>query len=124
MKIDLNEEIVHEEIHRMMHQFEDQIKMQGLNLEQYLQFSNITMDQFEKQLEPEATKRVKSRFMLEEVAEQEHIEVSDKDAEKEAEEMAKKYGITKEELIQEFGGLEIVKYDIKMRRAINVVKGE
>ncbi len=124
MKADINHEIIHEEIHRMVHQFEDQIKMQGLNLEQYLQFSNMTMDQFEKQLEPEATKRVQSRFLLEEVANVEKFEITDKEAEKEAEEMAKKYGITKEELIQEFGGIEIVKYDIKMRKAIDVIKGE
>ena len=60
MKVDINDEIIHEEIHHMMHQFEDQIKMQGITLEQYISFSGLTMDKFEDQLKPEATNRVKS----------------------------------------------------------------
>ena len=124
MKIEINHEIIHEEIHRMLHQLEDQLRMQGLTVEQYLQFTNMKMADLEKQMEPEAESHVKARFMLEEVANVEKIEVTDKDAEKEAEKMAKNYGMTKEQLISEFGGLEVLKYDVKMRRAIEIVKGE
>ena len=38
--------------------------------------------------------------------------------------MAEKYGMTKEDLITQFGGIEMIKYDAKMRKAIEVVKGE
>jgi trigger factor len=124
MTVEINPEIIEEEVHRMMHQFEDQIKMQGLNLEQYLQFSGMTMDAFEKQMEPEATKRVQARYLLEAIADKENIKFEDKEANAEAEKMAKNYGITKEELIQEFGGLDVVKYDMRMRKAIEIVKGE
>lgn len=124
MKVDINDEIIHEEIHRMMHQFEDQIKMQGITLEQYISFSGLTMDKFEDQLKPEATNRVKTRYLLEAVADKEKFEISDDEASEEASRLAETYGITKEELIQEFGGLEVVKYDLRMRKAIEVVKGE
>lgn len=124
MKVDINDEIIHEEIHRMMHQFEDQIKMQGITLEQYISFSGLTMDKFEEQLKPEATNRVKTRYLLEAVADKEKFEISDDEASEEASRLAETYGITKEELIQEFGGLEVVKYDLRMRKAIEVVKGE
>ena len=43
---------------------------------------------------------------------------------KEAENIAKNYGLTKEQLIEEFGGIEVVKYDMKMRKAIEILKGE
>ena len=124
MKVEINHEIIHEEIHRMMHQMEDQIRMQGLSLDQYLEFSHMSREQLEEQMHPEAENRVKARYLLEAVANEEKFEISDKDADKEAEKLAENYGMTKEELLSQFGGLEVVKYDMKMRKAIEVVKGE
>ena len=123
MKVEINHEIIHEEIHRMMHQMEDQIRMQGLSLDQYLEFSHMTREQLEEQMHPEAENRVKARYMLEAVANEEKIEIDDKDANKEAEKLAENYGMTKEELLTQFGGLEVVKYDMKMRKAIEIIKG-
>ncbi len=123
MKIDINEEILDDEVHRMIHQFEEQLRMQGLNMEQYFAFTGMTHEKLHEQMEPEATKRIKYRYLLEKVAEVEKIEVSDEEAEKQAEEMATNYGISKEELLNAYGSLEVVKYDIKMRNAIEIVKG-
>lgn len=123
MKVDINEEIIDDEVHRMIHQFEDQLKMQGLNIEQYYEFSGMTHEKLHEQMEPEATKRIKYRYLLEKVAEVENIEVTDEEADKQADEMAANYGISKEELLKAYGSLEVVKYDIKMRNAIEVIKG-
>ena len=122
MKVDLNEEIIDDEVHRMMHQFEDQLRTQGLNIEQYYQFTNTTHEDLHKQMEPEATKRVRYRYLLEAVIEAEKIEVTDKEAEDKAEEMAKDYGMTKLEFIEAYGNIEFIKYDMKMRKAIEIVQ--
>ena len=45
-------------------------------------------------------------------------------AEAEAETMAANYDISKEEFLKHFGGLETVKYDIKMRKALEILSGE
>ena len=124
MEVEINPEIIDDEIHRMIDQMSEQLRMNGLTLEQYMQFTGMTHEDLHKQYEEMATKRVKERFLLENVAKIEKIEVTDKDAEAKAEEMAKNYGMTKEELLKEFGGLDMVKYDMKMRAAINIVKGE
>ncbi len=124
MEVEINPEIIDDEIHRMIDQMSQQLKMNGLTLEQYMQFTGMTHEDLHKQYEEMATKRVKERFLLENVAKIEKIEISDADAEAKAEEMAKNYGMTKEELLKEFGGLDMVKYDMKMRAAINIVKGE
>ena len=124
MTIEINPEIIDDEIHRIIDQVSEQLKMNGLTLEQYMQFTGMTHEDLHKQYEETATNRVKERFLLEEVAKEEKIEISDKDAEAKAEEMAKNYGMTKEDLLKEFGGLDMVKYDMKMREAINIVKGE
>ncbi len=124
MKIELNDEIVDDEIHRMMKQFGEQLRMQGLTMDQYFQFTGSSHDDMHKQMEPEATKRVKYRYLIEEVADAEKVEVSEKEAEAEAEKMAAEYGVSKEEFLSHFGGLETVTYDMRMRKALEILGGE
>lgn len=120
-EIEINPELIDEEVHRMINQFSEQVKMQGISLEQYLKFTNSTEEDLHKQMEPEAEKRVKYRYMIEEIAEEEKIEVSDDDANAEAEKMATNYGMSKEDFISQFGGIEVVKYDMKMRKALEIL---
>lgn len=122
MKVEIYEEIIHDEIHRLMSQFEEQLKMQNLTLDQYLEYTKMTKDDLHKNMEPEAIKRIKYRFLLEEVAEKENIEVTEEEADKDAEEMAKNYGITKEELMKAFGSKEVLMYDAKMRKTLDFLK--
>ena len=96
--------------------------MQGLNLEQYSQFTGIDHEKLHEQMEPEATKRVKYRYLLEEIAEVEKIDFKDEEVEKKANEMAENYGITKEQLLEAYGSLEVVKYDMKMREAMEIIR--
>ena len=120
--VDLPEELVHEEIHRMMHQYEENLKMQGITLDMFYQFTNSTAEDLEKQMHPEAEKRVKYRFMLEEIATLEKIEVTDEEANKEAEDLAKKYNTTKDELLNQIGGLDALKYELEMQKVIEILK--
>ena len=121
MKGEINPEIIDDEVHRMIHQFEEQLRMQGISVDQYLQFTGSTHEDMHKQMEPEAEKRVKYRYLIEMVAEEEKIEISDEDADAEATKMAEEYGVEKEEFLKHFGGLEVVKYDLKMRKALEVL---
>ena len=124
MEIEINPEIVDDEVHRMMNQFAEQLRMQGLTMDQYFQFTGGSHEDMHKQMEPEAEKRVKYRYLIEEVADKEKIEISDADAEKEAEEMAAQYAVSKEEFLSHFGGLETVKYDLRMKAALKILGGE
>ena len=69
-----------------------------------------------------AVKRVTYRLMLEEIAKEEKIEVTDEEADKEAERLSIMYNMTKEELIKAFGGKEFLIYDTKMRKALDFLK--
>lgn len=121
MEVEINPEIIEEEVERMVNQFANQLKMQGLSLDQYFQFTNSKIEDLQKQMEPEATKRVRYRYLIEEVANAEKIEISDKDADDEAKKYAESYGMEKDEFIKEFGGIEVVKYDVKMRKALEIL---
>lgn len=121
MEVEINPEIIEEDVERMVNQFANQLKMQGLSLDQYFQFTNSKIEDLQKQMEPEATKRVRYRYLIEEVANAEKIEISDKDADDEAKKYAESYGMEKDEFIKEFGGIEVVKYDVKMRKALEIL---
>ncbi|MBO4245986.1 MAG: trigger factor [Bacilli bacterium] len=121
-KIEINEEIIDEEVHRMIHQFEEQLKMQGLNMEQYAAFTGMTHEKMHEQMEPEAKKRVGYRFLIDKVAETEKIEPTDKEVKEHLKKLASDYGTTEEEITKMYGDLEVVKYDLKMYKAIDVIK--
>ena len=122
MTVDINEEIIHEEIHRLVHQYEDNMRMQGLSLEQYFEFTKTNMEQLEEQLKPEAEMRVKERYLLEAVSEKENIEVDDKESETHLEEIANTYNIPKEDILNQIGGMEMIKFDLKMKKALEILK--
>jgi len=122
MKVEINPEILDDEIDRMLKNFEQRLKMQGITLEQYIQFTGAKPEDIRKQVEPEAERQVKMRLLIEAVAEEENIKVTDKDAEARAKEVAEQYGMTEEDVLKEFGGLEVVKYDCKMQKALKVLQ--
>ena len=122
MKVDINEEIIDDEVHHMMHQYEEQLKMQGLDINKYYELTGQTHDDLHKQMEGEATKRVKYRYLIEEIAKAEKIDFTQKEVEKEEKTMAENYGITVDELIKAYGTIDIVKYDMTMHKALEIVK--
>ena len=122
MKVDINDEIIDDEIHRMIHDVEHKLQMQGLTIDQYYEFTGLTHEKMHEQMHDEAVKRVKLRYLIEGVAEAEKVDFTKKEVDAKAEEMANNYGITKEELLKAYGSDEIVKYDMKMHRALEIIK--
>lgn len=121
-EVEIPDVMVKEETDRILKQYEENLKMQGLTLAQFYQFTNSDETALREQMKEEAEKRITSRLILEEVAKSENIEITDEEAEKEAIELAKKYQMEKDQFLQLFGGIEMVKYDSKMRKAIEVLK--
>lgn len=121
-KVSIPHIMIHDELDRMLKQYEERLKMQGITLEMFYQFTNSDEKALKDQLHGEAEKNVKYRLMLEAIAEKENIQISDEEASKEAEDLAIKYDINKDEFLKLFGGLEMVKYDLSMKRAIEILK--
>lgn len=121
-KVSIPHIMIHDELDRMLKQYEERLKMQGITLEMFYQFTNSDEKALKDQLHGEAEKNVKYRLMLEAIAEKENIQISDEEASKEAEDLAIKYDMNKDEFLKLFGGLEMVKYDLSMKRAIEILK--
>lgn len=122
VEVDIPDVMIEEELQRMLKQYEEHLKMQGINLQQFYQFTNSDEEALKNQMHTEAVNRVKFRLMLEEIAKVEKIDLTDELALEEAEKLASKYQMEKEEFLKEFGGLDMVKYDYKMRQAIETLK--
>ena len=71
--------LVSQEIHRLVHEAENNLARNGLTLEKYFEMTKKTKEELEKELEPEAEKRVKVGLVLTEVAKEIKAEVADKD---------------------------------------------
>lgn len=122
MEIEIDEEIVDAEVHYMYEDFLQKLKMQGITEELYLKYANTTKEKMEESMKEEANKRVKYRYLLKEIIKKEKIKVSDKEAEKEIEDMAKHYNVDKEEVLKEIGNVEYLKNDMAMKKALDVLK--
>ncbi|MBR3898324.1 MAG: trigger factor [Bacilli bacterium] len=122
VKVDIPDAMINEELDRMIREYSENLKMQGITLEQFYQFTNSDEKALKERMRDEAVKRITYRLMLEEIANKEKIEISDKDAKKEVKELAKKYGVSEDEFLMNFGGLDLVKYDLRMRRAMDILK--
>lgn len=122
VEVDIPEEMVDDEVHHMIHKFEEQLKMQGLSLDMYHQFTQTTHEDLHNQMEKEAYQHVLYRLTLEEIMKLENVEVADKDIEEEIKVMSSKYGMKEEELLKAIGSKEMIKYDLEIRKVIEILK--
>ena len=97
--------------------------MQGISMDQYLQFTGATYDKMMEQVRPQAERRIKSRLVLEAVVKAENIEASDADYEEELKSMAEAYQMEVDkvkEMLPEKSAVQI-KQDIAVRKAAEFV---
>ncbi|EKN65014.1 trigger factor [Neobacillus bataviensis LMG 21833] len=118
-EVEVPEVMVTNEVNRMLQEFEQRLQMQGMNLELYFQFSGQDENALREQMKEEAQNRVKVNLTLEAIANAENLEVSEDDVNAELEKMAGTYNMPVDTIIQALGGVEGVKSDLKLQKAVN-----
>ena len=122
VEADVPQTMVDEETDRLVGRFEEQMKMQGISLDLYYQFTQSNEEALRSQMEKEAYNNVLYRLMLEQIMTEEKIEVTKEEALTEAEELANKYQMDKAEFLKQFGGIDMVQYDLEVRKTIELLK--
>lgn len=122
MEVDINNEIIDSEVDRMVKEYSRQLAMQGLSFEQYLAFTGGSIEEVKSMMQPQAIARIKTRYLLEEVIKKEKIEATEEEVKAEIDKLCEAYQIKEEELLSELGGKEMVEYQVKMDKALNVIK--
>ena len=122
-KMDIPEAMIETQCETMVEEFAQRIAQSGLTMEQYLQFSGMTVDQLKDQVRPEATTRIQSSLVLEQIAKEENIEVTDADIDAEVEKMAKAYGMEADKLKEYMGDAEkeSMKKDLAITKAVDLI---
>lgn len=122
-KMDIPDAMVEAQTQQMLQEFGQSMAQQGLSLEQYMQFTGMTMDKFMEQIKPEAVKRIETSLVLEQIAKEENIEVSDKEVDAKMEEMANMYGMKVEEIKKLIPETEVdnIKKDIAVQKAVDLI---
>lgn len=121
--MEIADDMITAQTERMLREFAQNVQMQGINIQQYMQLTGNTPEGMMEQMRPQAEKRIKSRLVLEAVAAAEGIEVSDEEVDEKIEEMAKMYGMEAsqiKETIREEDTAQI-KEDIKVEKAVDFV---
>lgn len=122
-KMEIPEAMIKTQCESMVNEFAQRIAQSGLSMEQYMQFSGLTMEKLEEQVRPEAETRIKSSLVLEQIAKDENIEVSDDEVKAEVEKMAKAYGMEADKLMEYLGDAEkaSIKRDLSVTKAVDLI---
>ena len=122
-KMESPEAMIDTQCETMIEEFAQRIAQSGLSMDQYLQFSGLTVDGLKEQVRPEALTRIQSSLVLEQIAKEENIEVSDADVDAEIEKMAKNYGMEADKLKEYMGEgeKESMKRELAITKAVELI---
>jgi trigger factor len=116
-EIDIPDAMINSQIDKMLRDFDMNMRYQGLNLEQYLKYTGMTVDKMRAQFKDDAAKNVKTSLVLEKICEAEGIDASEDEINKEYESMAESNGMKIED-IKKYVSEDDVKETIKARNTI------
>lgn len=121
--MEIPEAMIQTQCENMVNEFAQRIAQSGLSMEQYMQFSGLTVEKLLEQVRPEAETRIKSSLVLEQIAKDENIEVSDADIDAEVEKMAAAYGMEADKLKEYMGDAEkeSMKRDLAVTKAVELI---
>lgn len=122
-EMDIPEAMINTQCETMIDEFAQRLAQSGLSMEQYMQFSGTTVDQLMEQVRPEALSRIQSSLVLEQIAADENIEVTEDDINAEIEKMAKMYGMEADKLKEYMGEGEkkSMKREIAITKAVELI---
>lgn len=120
-EVDVPDVMIDHEVEHMVKDFENRLRMQGMNLDMYFKFSGQTKEALEEQMREDAAKRVRNNLVLEAIAKAENLEVTEEDTAEELEKLSGMYNISVDELRKMFtdnGYINTLTADLKVRKAV------
>ena len=121
LKADIPEQMYIAETENFVRDYDNRLRMQGLDLKTYFQYTGMNLDTLRTQLRPQAEKQVKLRLALEAIAKKEKIKVSKADIEEEIKRIADAYQMEVDK-VREMVPADSVAEDMKVKKAMDLVK--
>ena len=121
--MEIPEAMIDTQVQQMTQEFAQRMQSQGLSMEQYFQFTGLTVDKMREEMRPQAVKRIETRLVLEAIAKAENIEITDEKVDEEIAKMAEMYKMEVEKLKEYMGEneKEQMKADMAVQEAVKVL---
>ncbi len=126
-QVEAPEVMVEKELNRILSEFTQQLRMQGLSLEQFCQLTNKTEESIKEESRSDAEQRVTGNLVLEAIINQEGITPSEDEMEEKINKMAKQYQQEPEQIreyLEAQGYLSNLEKEITLRKVIDFLVEE
>lgn len=120
-EVEIPQVMIEEETDSLVRDFEQRLQSQGFGLEQFKQVTGQTDEMIREEMGKDAFNKVKVRLVLEAIAAEEKIEISEEDVNSELENIANMYNMPIEQVKQLISN-DAVSYDLRIRKALELVK--
>ena len=122
-EMEIPEAMLETQQRQMVDEFAQRITMQGMSMEQYMQFTGATYEKMIEQVKPQAEERIKSRLVLEAIAKAENIVATEEDYDEEMKTMAEVYQMEIDKVKELMGEREKknIMQDLAVRKAAEFV---
>ncbi len=109
------------ETENFLRDYDNNLRMSGLDLKTYMQYTGRSLDDLRNDFRPRAEKQVKARLALEKIAALENLEASEEDINAEYTRIAEAYNIPVEQVKESIDSAAIAE-DMKVKKAMDLVK--
>ena len=121
LEADIPEPMFETEAENFVRDYDNQLRMQGLDLKTYFQYTGMTLETLRAQFRPQAEKQVKARLALEKIAELEGLVATEESVEAEYARIAEAYGIDVAQVKASIDA-DFIAADMKVQLALDSVK--
>ena len=124
-QVDVPEKMVEDELNKMFQNFAQSVSQQGMDVQDYLDYMGTDEEGWKEQNKENAEKRTRSNLVLEAIAEEEDIEISEEEIEEQINEIAESNDQDPEQIkafLQMQGQLNGLKDGLKMQKTIEFLK--
>lgn len=124
--MEIPDAMIDEQVREMINDYARRMQSQGISLEQYMQFTGMTIEKLQEQSRPQAEKRIRTRLVLEAVVAAENIQVSDEAVDAEIAKMAETYKMEADKVRSIMGeaGIAQMKEDMAVQEAVDFLVAE
>ena len=121
LKAEIPEPMYVAETENFVRDFDNRLRMQGLDLKTYFKYTGLDLDTLRKQMRPQAERQVKTRLALEKIVALENIVPTAEEIDKEYENITKAYNLEADK-VRELVDEAMVKEDVAVKKAVDLVK--
>lgn len=120
-EVEIPQVMIDDETDKMIREFKQRLQSQGMDLQQFFQITGQDEEKIRTEMEKDAFNKVKVRLVLEAIAAEEKIEVSEEEINEELEHITNMYNMPLEQVKQLISD-DAISYDLRIRKALELVK--